>query len=308
MRLVLAILFLLIGAGCSIQKFAINRVGDALSSGGSVYESDEDLELVGDALPFSLKLVESLLLESSEHRGLLLTACKGFASYAYLYVQSDVDAVAEEDLDEARALRTRARKLYLRAHRYGIRNLELSYPRIGPALVADPDRAMAMVDAPKDVPLLYWTAVSLGLAISTSRHDAALLARLPEVDAMLERALALDESWNEGALHEFEIVFAGTRPGARRYGEMEAHFHRATELSRGRRAALFVSYAEAVAVPKQDPAQFRELLDQALAVDPDAHKSVRLANLAAQKRARWLLTRADELILPLDNPVSCKRQ
>jgi len=47
--------------GCSLRRFAVNRIGDALAAGGSTFESDEDLELVGDALPFGLKLTESLL-------------------------------------------------------------------------------------------------------------------------------------------------------------------------------------------------------------------------------------------------------
>ncbi|MDP6609588.1 MAG: hypothetical protein QF463_11030, partial [Vicinamibacterales bacterium] len=45
-------------SGCSLKTYAINMVGDALAEGDSVYESDEDLELVGDALPFGLKLTE----------------------------------------------------------------------------------------------------------------------------------------------------------------------------------------------------------------------------------------------------------
>ena len=53
----LAILPLIsLSSGCSLRTYAINMVGDALASGDSVYESDEDLELVGDALPFGLKL------------------------------------------------------------------------------------------------------------------------------------------------------------------------------------------------------------------------------------------------------------
>lgn len=295
---IIAIVVAVLGMGCSVQKLAVNKVGDALASGGTVYQSDEDLELVGDAFPFSLKLVESLLAESPLHRGLLVTACKGFTSYSYAYVHSPADEVADSDLVRAREMRIRARKLYLRAYGYGVRGLELSYPGIGEALPIDPEAAMAQVSDRNDLPLLYWTAASLGLAISSSRNDASMLARLPEVDATLQRAFALDESWDDGTLHEFEVVFASSRPGGPAPDEMAAHFERALELSHGSRAALYVSYAEAVAVPQQDREQFDALLDEALAIDPDTHKAIRLANLVAQKRARWLLSRADELILP----------
>ena len=73
-------------SGCSIRQFAVNKVADTLSQGGSVYESDDDIELVGEALPFGLKLMESLLAEALQHRGLLQTLCQGFTIYSYLHV------------------------------------------------------------------------------------------------------------------------------------------------------------------------------------------------------------------------------
>ncbi len=325
----LLMIFTMAATGCSIKKYAINKVGDSLASGGSVYESDDDLELVGDAFPFSLKLVESLLAESPRHRGLLLAATKGFASYSYIFVDSEADVVAVDDLARATELRARARNLYLRAYRYGIRGLELSYPGIGfaftldpemlsasfiaerlglseldidhPPILFDPEQAVSRITHKKNVPLLYWTGAALGLAISVSRNDPALLARLPEVDALIGQAMRLDESWDEGALHGFEVIFARARPGALDFEGMDAHFRRALELSNRSRAGLFVSYAEAVAIPNQDRSQFQTLLDSALAIDPNEHEENRLVNLVAQRRARWLLSRVDELILPVES-------
>ena len=92
--LLLPLLLLLVTSGCSIRRYAINQIGDALASGTSTYTSDEDLELVGEALPFGLKLIESLLAESPKHKGLLLAACEGFTSYTWVYVQQEGDRVA----------------------------------------------------------------------------------------------------------------------------------------------------------------------------------------------------------------------
>ena len=39
------------------------------------------------------------------------------------------------------------------------------------------------------------------------------------------------------------------------------------------------------------------LLEKALAIDPDARPDERLANLIAQRRARWLLSHTDELFV-----------
>jgi predicted anti-sigma-YlaC factor YlaD len=284
-------------SGCaSIRRFAVNKIGDTLASGGSTYESDDDLELVGEALPFGLKLTEGLLAESPKHRGLLQMACQGFTTYAYVYVQPDVDRVGEEDVERAMQIRMRVRRLYLRAYRYGVRGLEVNLPGVGAALVEDPGKALAEATA-EDTPLLYWTAASLGLAVSAAKDDAAMLARLPEVEALLKRGLELAEDWKGGAFHELAVVVAGARPGTPNYEATERHYQRALDLSGGTQASLFVAYAEAVAVRRQDRAGFRALLDKALAIDPDAHEEIRLANLVAQRRARWLLDHTDDLFL-----------
>jgi hypothetical protein len=89
-RLSLIVLVLVIAGattGCSIKKIAVNKLGDSLASGGTTFTSDDDPDLVGEALPFSLKLMESLLAESPQHRGLLLATCSGFTEYAFVYVQ-----------------------------------------------------------------------------------------------------------------------------------------------------------------------------------------------------------------------------
>ena len=282
--------------GCSIRRFAVNKIGDALASGGSTYSSDDDLILVGEALPFGLKLIESLLDESPKHRGLLITACEGFTTYAYIYVQHKADTGAEQDLTRAREMRTRARRLYLRARAYGLRRLEASYKGITERIEADPQVALSVVKK-KDVPALYWNAAALGLGISVSKNDAEMLAHLPEVEALLERALELDESWNEGALHAFQVTLASAKPGQPDYQKLRKHFDRALDLSGGNQAGLYIAYAEAVSINKQDRSEFVSLLNKALAIDPDQHKEVRLANMVAQQRARWLLERVDDLIL-----------
>ena len=286
---------------CSLKKYAINKIGDALAEGNSVYETDEDVTLVGEALPFGLKLTESLLQESPKHRGLLLTVTRGFVLYSYAYVDYEAEVAADEDLDRARALRLRARKLYLRAFGYGVRGLERSHPGFASLLASDPAAAARLISNKKkkhqDLPLLYWTAAALGLSISVSRNDAAMLARLPEVEVLLDRALELDSDWDEGTLHEFKVVFAGAKPGRPDYAAIQQDYEAALALSQGKRAGLYLAYAETVAVPRQDSKEFRALIKKALAVDPDENIEVRLVNLLAHRRARWLLERVDDLIL-----------
>src|SRR5713226_3017295 len=84
--------------GCSVKKIAINKLGDSLANGGTTFASDDDPDLVGQALPFSLKLMESLLAENPKHRGLLTAACKGFTEYSYAFIQEEADEVEDRNL------------------------------------------------------------------------------------------------------------------------------------------------------------------------------------------------------------------
>ncbi len=72
-------------------------------------------------------------------------------------------------------------------------------------------------------------------------------------------------------------------------------YARAVELAGGRRASPHVTWARSYAVGRQDRAAFAAAIAAALAIDPDASPPDRLANLLAQRRARSLAARADEL-------------
>jgi len=288
----------LASSGCSIHRYAVNQFSDAVSQSGAVFASDDDPDLVKASSPFSLKLIESLLSGNPRHRGLLLAATSGFTQYAFAFVQEDADETEARDLTEAEALRTRARRLYLRAQRYGLRGLEAGHPGFSDALPAHP-RTAAHCATKKDVPLLYWTACAWAGAISLSKDNPDLVAQIPAMEALIDRALELDESFDHGAIHGFLIAYEMNRQGAAGDPAARArqHFDRAMALSGGKEAAPLLAMAESVAVQKQDVKQFDSLLQQALAINPDAHPETRLINLVMQRRARWLLSRKSDLFL-----------
>jgi predicted anti-sigma-YlaC factor YlaD len=283
--------------GCSIKHVAINALGNALAQGGSGYARDGDPDLVWEAVPFGLKTVESLLDEAPRHKGLLLAAASGFVQYGYGRVQQDADFVEARDLARATELRNRARRLYLRALGYGFRGLEVDFPGLRERLRHDRDAALARTRK-EHVPLLYFTGLAWFAAISVSKDDSELTADQAQAEALMRRALALDEGYDRGALHDFFISWEGR--GEAVGGSFERareHLERAEALAGGHRASAMVNFAETVSVARQDRKEFERLLGQALAVDVDAVPDMRLANLVYQKRARWLLGRADELFV-----------
>jgi len=285
-------------AGCSIKKMAFNKLGDALAGSGTTFASDDDPELIKAAVPFSLKLIESLLAESPRHKGLLLAACSGFTQYGYAFVNQEADEMEDIDFAASTALRARAKRLYLRARDYGLRSLEVKNPGFAERLRSDPKAAVKTARL-SDVPSLYWTAAAWGAAISISKDDPALVSDQLIVEALIDRALELDEDFDRGAIHGFLISYEMARQGAE--GDPEArsrkHFARAMELSNGTLATPLLSLAEAVPLQNQNRAEFTSLLNRALAVDADAAPESRLMNLVSQRRAQWLFGRIDELFL-----------
>lgn len=287
------------GSGCSLLRwYAIDQFANAVAHSDTTWSSEEDPDLVKAAAPFSLKLMESVLAETPQHQGLLSAAASGFTQYAFAFVQQDADELEARDLAAAEALRTRAKRLYLRARNYGLRGLAVNHPGFPNALLADP-RAAVRATTTADVPLLYWTAAGWAGAISLSVDTPELIAQIPAMEALMDRALELNDSYNRGAIHTFLITYEMSRQGAAGdpAARARAHFERAMALAEGTSAAPLVALAEAVAVRQQDLKGFESLLNRALALNPDAHPDTRLLNLVMQRRARWLLSRKADLFL-----------
>lgn len=292
-RYVLPLLLALTVSGCSLRHLAADHLGDALSGGSTVYAGDDDPELIRDATPFSLKLMESVLAERPRHAPLLTATAAGYTQYAYAFLQQEADEIEEKDVAAAYRLRERARKLFRRARDYGLRALEVGRPDWSATLRAAPERALQTMTR-DDVAGLYWCGVSWAALIALSKDDPDTVADVPLMDALLRRALALDESYEEGALHVFMISYAMARPGPDAAVTARRHFRRAVALSGGRQAGPYVALAEAVAVPGRDRREFEALLQTALKIDPSLHPDKRLANTLMQRRAKWLLERADQ--------------
>jgi len=296
--LLLGLLVLALLSGCSIKRLAVDVVGDALTGDSDVYSTDDDPELVREAIPFGLKTYESLLATSPDHRGLLLSTAKGFTAYAYL-LQDEADRMDEQDLSRARLLRARAKGLYLRGRQYAIRGLELSRPGFEARLRRDPDATLAQTSE-REVPFLYWAALSWAGALSVGADDLALVSDIPLFGALARRVVVLDEGYEGGAAHEFLLSYEARRPGGNAALARE-HFRRALALAHVPRASLYVTLAESLSIPEQNLPEFTELLTTALAVDLNREPNLRLANVVAQRRARWLLTHTPDLFLETDH-------
>ncbi|MEE9194938.1 MAG: TRAP transporter TatT component family protein, partial [Alphaproteobacteria bacterium] len=273
---------------------AVDIVGDAITGGGTSFQSDEDPELVRQALPFGLKTYESMLEVSPQHRGLLLASARGFAAYAYL-LHNEADQLEATDLTRTRKMRVRVRKLYLRGRNHALRGLEANHPGFKARLFGD--RAAALGATTRDdMDFLYWAGAAWAGALGAAKDDLDLLAELPLAGALVGRVLELDDRFDAGAAHEFFVSYEGSRPGgsAKR---ARHHYRLALSHSKGGRATVHLALAEAVSQPQQNLEEFKSLLAAALAVDPDKFPQFRLVNAVARTRARWLEARIPALFV-----------
>jgi len=267
---------------------AINRMASALAAAGGVYERDSDPEFVRLAAPSTLKTVEMLLEDAPANPQLLLTACRGFTQYSYgfLHVEAEVRA---PDASAANDLRGRAIKMYQRARGYCLRGLNVRQPLLTLAALAQNPTSALKNSTTADVPWLYWTAVSWGADLSLAENPLLRVTELASVRAMLNRAKALDDGWESGAIHEALIAFDGLPPmlgGSA--AAARADFDRAIALTGGKSVFAYVALAAATT----DAAEKKKLLEAAVAIDAASITSRRLTNLIAQRYARALLSAA----------------
>jgi predicted anti-sigma-YlaC factor YlaD len=280
-----------------LKRKAVGMVAETLASSGDVFTRDDDLELVGEAIPFGLKLYESLLDSAPTNKDLLIATCSNFTQYGVAYIETDALVLGEaQHHDKVVHLKARALKLYLRAKGYCERAMEVRFPGIMQKLPADPASALAKAEK-KDVPLLYWMAASWGSAIALGVDRPDLVIDMPTVRALAERAIALDETWSRGTLHEMFVSLDSLPPALGGNPERaRMHFTKAVELQKGLSPGPYVALALGVAVPAQDRAEYEKLLKEALAIDPAKDPSNQLVTLVQQRRARALLDQIDTRI------------
>ena len=284
--------------GCGLLKpLVLKSVANTLSGPGGAITAYDDPETVRGAMDFALITNESLLASIPKHEPLLTATCSQYIQYAFGFIQPDAEALYWDDYEKSKDISARAFRLAVRGRDYCWRALDVKFKGITARLKTDPD--VALLKAKREhVPLLYWSAASLGAAIAIGGvGHPELVIDWPIVRVLAERGLALDDTWNRAALHELMITvesqgeaLGGSEERARK------HFDRAVQVQQGLSPGPYVALAMGISKAKQDHDEFEKLLNQALAIDPDKDPANRLPTILTQQRARMLLAHIDDII------------
>lgn len=243
--------------------------------------NQDDPATVRDGAPAYLLMIDGLIEGDPNSSSLLLTGAQLYGAYASAFVE-----------DEARSKRLAARALD-----YGRRALCLRRSDLC-AAIGEPFDAFAAAlvgTGGSDLATLYGFGAAWAGWVQANGDDWRAVAEIPKIQALMERIVALDNSYERGGPYLYLGVLSTQRP-AQLGGQPEAgraHFERAIELSEGRDLMAKVLFAQQYGRLVFNRELHDRLLAEVLEADPVAPR-LTLTNTLAQERALELQASADD--------------
>ncbi len=270
---------LLAVAGCAaLIRPATSRFAGDLSS---AILNQNDPDMVRDGAPAYLLAIDGLIAGDPDDGELLLTGARLYGAYASAFVEDE----------------TRQRRLWDRALGYGRRALCSDRASVCEAADRPYDEFIASLGetGAQDVPSLYGFGAAWAGWVQAYADDWAAIAEIPKIEALMQRVLELDESYEDGGAHLYLGVLLTQRPASLggKPEQAREHFERVVELSKGQNLMAKVLYARQYARLVFDRPLHDRLLQEVVAADPEA-PGLTLSNTLAREQARVLLADADD--------------
>jgi hypothetical protein len=282
---------------CSLHSLAVNQVVEVVATGIPAFEKDDDLELIRDALPANIKLLEALLESSPNNAKLLSLLSQMYASYTFAFLEGDLDRPKPVD---QKLLKERINRFYQRGMRYGERALVQESKRCAEGLKVLTEMDACLQDLDREaVPSLYWYGFNLAAYMNRNLNSMSALAQGPKMEKAMQRVLELDPGYNFGTGHLFLMLYSGSRSPMMGGNAEKADQHAAAiQKIAGPDFLLAEVYrARYVLVQRQEREAFEKVLKAVLASNPDTSKSPQMGlyNSLAKARAKLYLSSVDEL-------------
>ncbi|MFH0953233.1 MAG: TRAP transporter TatT component family protein [Verrucomicrobiota bacterium] len=246
-------------------------------------QKESDLQLVKDAVPAYLLLLDALVESSPDSARVLLAAADAQTAYATAFV------------DKAEA--ARAADMYAKARDYGLRVLcrNRKFRKVHDQPLDRFETALPSFRK-RDVPALYTTATAWSGWIISKSDSMAALAELSKAMALMKRVYQLDPGYQHGGPDMFFGIYYAVQPrgGGQDLQKSKEHFERAFLYAGDDLQLPRVAYAEFYARYAFDRELFEKTL-KGVTEHKTSQPSLTLMNEVARKRAEVLLEKADEL-------------
>jgi len=266
-------------SGCSsIVSSATSGLAENLSA--SILDQ-EDPELVREAVPAFLLLLDSMVRSSPDNPATLGAAAELYAAYGIAFTDNS----------------ERAKVLTRQARDYGRRSLCVADRDACDLDTLPFDAYEAAIDAVdvKAAESLYSYSISSLAYIRAHSSDFIALADLPKIEVALIRLLTLGAGGDEASVNMYLGILNTLRPPALG-GQPEkgrAYFETALEIAGDRDLSIKVEYARGYARLLYERELHDQLLNEVLAAQVE-QPGYTLMNSLAQQQARELLDSANE--------------
>ncbi|MEN8692018.1 MAG: TRAP transporter TatT component family protein [Desulfobacterales bacterium] len=290
---------------CSTRKMTVRAVSDVMVDGVAAFEEDDDLELIEQALPANIKLLEALLESDPQNRQLLVLLARLYASYSFAFFDGRIEAAELTDMSveiggsSIAETKKTAVRYYRKGNEYALRALEIRHPEARRQLT-DLSTAGSFISGldREEMPALFWYGFTLSADINYNRDSISAVGQGHLVEKAMQRVIEADEAYFYGGAHLVLLVYYGSRsPLMGGKPELAIEHYRRLEQMNGKGFYLAdLYYARFVLYQQQDRAKFTAVLNRILQ-DPATEERFRLYNKIAADRARIYLSAADRLFI-----------
>ena len=274
---------LLLPAGCGVhKKMTVISAAALVEDVAKASYKQSDLRLIREGMPAYLMLMDGMVEGWPDNERLLLAAAQAYASYASAFVGAD-DAAFRDTL-------------LTRAKTYALQALEqrgIVAPLTSP--FDDFERQVGQTTR-SDLPYVFWAGSCWASWIGIHQNSIEALAELPRVEALMRRALALDERYYYAGPHLFMGIWYASRPAVAG-GSLEKaqqHFNKAMEFSQGKFLMTYVYYADYYARKTLDRELFTATLQKVIETPAGTVPELTLLNTVAHQKAKQMLGQVDE--------------
>ena len=269
--------------GCSTGQMVVRGTETIMDSGIVAMNQETDLELAQGAMPANLKLLEGMIIEDPGNTRLHLYAAEGFYGYTFGFVEMQDS--------------NRARNLYRRCYEHARVALQQSGVTLDPETSTPAELEAAVGKAGKKaVPAMFWTASCLANWVNLNRDSPAGIAELTSAATLMQRVIALDDTFYHGGPHLFFGVYYGGRSPlfGGNFRLSEEHFRRAAEINDDKLLVVDVLQAEYLDRQRLDREAFHTHLTRVIEAPDNLAPDMALMNAVAKQQAAQLLESEDD--------------
>ena len=190
--------------GC-IKKMLLDGQLESTRKASAAVDTVQDYEVANAAAFAGIAQFEGLHYLAPENKDGLFLLTKGWTGATFAFIEDQMEQAEDaEDSDSPLYAyhQGRARAGYDRAIAYGIELLEMTTPDFAAAKRNDATiKEWLDTFTEEDVPALFWTGYAWIARVNVMKENPELVSELFIGVAMIERVVALDETYMHGSAH-----------------------------------------------------------------------------------------------------------